>query len=73
MQIYVVQSGDSLVEIARRFNVSPAKIITDNGLENQNVLVVGQALIIQFPETVHTVKQGETLTSIAAQYSTTVL
>ena len=73
MQIYVVQSGDSLVEIARRFNVSPAKIVTDNGLENQNVLVVGQALIIQFPETVHTVKPGETLTSIAAQYSTTVL
>lgn len=73
MQIYVVKSGELLVEIANSFNVSPAKIVTDNGLENQDVLVVGQALIIQFPEIVHTVKQGETLTSIAREYSTDVL
>ena len=73
MEIHVVQSGETVNSIARMYNVSPQKIITDNGLEDQNVLAVGQALLIQFPETVHTVQPGETLTQIAAQYGTTVL
>ena len=73
MEIHVVQSGETITSIARFYGVSPQKIITDNGLENQNRLVVGQALIIQFPETVHTVKAGETLFSIAQQYGVPVL
>jgi spore germination protein len=73
MEIHIVQSGQTVTGIARLYNVSPQKIITDNGLENQNTLVVGQALLIQFPEVVHTVRAGETLYQIAAQYDTTVL
>jgi spore germination protein len=73
VEIHVVQSGETVLSIASMYNVSPQKIITDNGLENQNMLVVGQALLIQFPEIVHTVQPGETLLQIAMQYGTTVL
>ncbi|WRS26262.1 LysM peptidoglycan-binding domain-containing protein [Oscillospiraceae bacterium MB08-C2-2] len=73
MQIYVVQRGDTLAGIARNFGVSPAKLITDNGLENQNNLVVGQALLIQFPAVIHTVMPGDTLYGIAREYGTTVI
>ena len=62
-----------MTALAAAYGVSQQKIITDNGLENQNTLVVGQALLIQFPETVHTVSPGDTLSRIAAQYGTTVL
>ncbi|MGI6176687.1 MAG: glycosyl hydrolase family 18 protein [Christensenellales bacterium] len=73
MEIHVVQSGETILGIAGMYNVSPQKIITDNGLENQDTLVVGQALLIQFPEIVHTVQPGETLMQIALQYGVTVL
>lgn len=73
MRIHVVQSGDTILGIARMYNVSPQKIIADNGMENQNTLVVGQALLILLPDVVHTVRPGETLTRIAAQYNTSVL
>ena len=56
LEIHIVKSGETVTGIARLYGVSAQKIITDNGLENQDKLVVGQALIIQFPETIHTVK-----------------
>jgi spore germination protein len=68
-----VQRGETVTGIAREYGVSSQKVITDNGLENQNRLAVGQALLIQFPETVHTVRPGDTLYTIAQQYGTTVL
>jgi len=73
LEIHIVKSGETVTGIARLYGVSAQKIITDNGIENQNRLAVGQALIIQFPETAHTVRPGETLFTIAQQYGTTVL
>ncbi len=46
MNIYIVQPGDSIWTISRRFGVSPDIIINANGLQNTNVLVVGQSLVI---------------------------
>lgn len=46
MQIYVVQSGDSVDEIAYRFGVNPATIIYVNQLEYPYPLTLGQALLI---------------------------
>ena len=46
-QTYVVQSGDTLSSIARKFNVRVASIMADNsGLTNVNQLRVGQRLKI---------------------------
>ncbi len=68
-----MQRGETLTQIAAAYGVSVQSIITDNGLENQDNLVVGQSLIILFPEVIHTVSAGETLTQIASFYNTTVL
>ena len=43
---YVVQSGDSLSAIAARFNVSLDALIELNGIENPNLLSVGEVLTL---------------------------
>jgi len=73
MFIHIVKEGDTILQIANQYGVSPQRIISDNGLSSPNLLVIGQALIILIPETVYTVKAGDTLTQIAAQYNTTVM
>ena len=44
--IYTVQTGDTLTDIADRYNVSRAKLIEANQLNYPDRLVVGQALVI---------------------------
>ncbi len=73
MIIHVVQKGDTLWQIARRYGTSVQRIAADNNLNTQRSLVIGQALLILIPQTVHTVRAGDTLESIANMYSTTVM
>ena len=68
MELYVVKSGDTIYQIARRYSTSMDGIISANQLQNPNVLSVGQALIIPNKETRHTVSRGDTLYSIARRY-----
>lgn len=72
MEIYIVKSGDTVSGIARAYGISVSRLISDNGLEDSNRLVPGQALIILFPEEIYTVRSGDTLFSIAARYGTSV-
>jgi spore germination protein len=72
LDIYVVQSGDSLYSIAQKFGVDAGEVYEVNGLSEIPYLVVGQALVIPSSETVHTVRPGETLWTIARRYGTTV-
>lgn len=72
MLIHVVRSGDTLYNIARRYGTSVSRIITDNGLGQNQLLVVGQALIITLPAVTHTVVSGDSLFSIAAAHGLTV-
>ena len=46
MEIHVVQSGDTLWDIARQYGVPVDQIITANALDNPDNLVVGMALVI---------------------------
>lgn len=73
MEIHTVKSGETLAQIADLYSVSTQSIITNNGLESQNKLVIGQSLIILIPKTIHTVKPGESLYQIALMYDTTIL
>lgn len=68
MKIHVVSMGESLYLIARKYSVSPQKIINDNELANPDQLVIGQTLVIIQGTRKHTVAAGESLYSIARKY-----
>ena len=67
MMIYVVKEGDTLFGIARATQSNPERILLDNGLTKESVLIPGQALLILTPASVYTVKEGDTLSVVAAQ------
>lgn len=73
MEIYVVQPGDTVYSIAAKFDVSVQRLVSDNRLSEQRELAVGQSLLILIPETVHTVRSGESLFSIAESYGTSLM
>lgn len=68
MVIHVVRSGESIYSIARDYGVNPARMAAENDLSMQQPLVVGQTIVVQFPNVVHIVRQGQTLTYIARLY-----
>lgn len=70
---YVVQSGDSLYQIARKFNTTVNELKSINNLTS-NLLSVGQTLTIpsNISSNNYVVKSGDNLYSIARQYNTTV-
>ncbi len=72
MDIHVVRPGDTLYGLARQYGVSMAQLINDNQLPDPSRLVVGQTIVIQYPEVTHTVRAGDTLSSIARMHNTTV-
>lgn len=72
MDIYVVQSGDTVASIARRFGTSEERIISNNEIVDPTRLVVGQTLVIMYPDQVHIVEPGESLFIIAERYNTTI-
>lgn len=69
---YVVQQGDTLYDIARKFKVSPSTILDWNNV-NPLRLSHGQRLVIPQPEgLIYTVKKGDTLYTIAKSFFTSV-
>ena len=77
---YIVQRGDTLSLIARRYNTTVQAIAELNGIANPNLIHVGQRLIIPSesdspppPTQIHIVQPDETLTRIASRYGTTIL
>lgn len=66
MEIHIVSAGETVFSIAARYGISPARLISDNGLRSSQNLVVGQALLILYPSRVYTVRPGDTVNSVAA-------
>ncbi len=76
---YIVQPGDTLTSIAKRYNLSVHQLATANGLAWNAWLYVGQRLTIpdqaitphrdatQPNDNVYVVRRGDTLTSIAVR------
>ncbi len=67
---HVVQPGETVYAIARRYSASLGAIVSANGLLNPNLIFVGQRLTIprEMPSPggqVHIVRRGETLHMIA--------
>ena len=80
MFIYTVKKGDSLYNIAKKYNTTVKDIIALNGLKNTN-LTIGQQLRIpevyneevNIPSFInYTVKKGDSLYNIAKAYNTSV-
>ncbi len=76
--IYVVERGDSLWSIARRYNITVEDLINANNLDNLTIYV-GQELIIPSdsddtttPTITYTVSKGDTLWNIAKRYNVSV-
>lgn len=68
--IYTVKSGDTLAEIAEKYNTTYQKLAQHNGIANPNFIKVGQKIKIPNVET-YIVKVGDTLSKIADSYNTT--
>lgn len=66
---YVVQKGDTVAAVAKRFGVSENTVRWANNFAKKDVLHVGQTVVI-LPITgvKHVVKKGDTLASIAKKY-----
>ena len=70
---YVVEKGDTLYSIAKKYSTTVSKIKELNNLKS-DTLSIGQELIIpnSFDVKTHIVKPGDTLYLIARKYNTTV-
>ena len=69
---YIVDKGDTLYSIAKKFDTSVNKLKELNNLSS-NMLSIGQKLLIPIgEETTYVVKSGDTLYSIAREFNTTV-
>lgn len=73
MIIHVVKQGETIFSIADYYKVSAVRIIQENDLMEPNNLVIGQTIIIVYPEQTHTVIQGDTLPGIADRYNVTLM
>jgi murein DD-endopeptidase MepM/ murein hydrolase activator NlpD len=79
--VYVVRSGDTLFDIARRFGTTVRAITNANEIADPSLLEVGQRLVIpvgsepeaatQSTRRVHVVRSGETLPFLAFRYGVT--
>lgn len=72
MIIHVVQRGDSVFSISRRYGVPVQRIIDDNQLENPGLIMIGQALVIRTENIRHTVTPGQSLYRILRLYGVSV-
>ncbi|MCB0164269.1 MAG: LysM peptidoglycan-binding domain-containing M23 family metallopeptidase, partial [Anaerolineae bacterium] len=82
--VYTVQTGDTLIFIALKYNLNMADIALANHLRNPGLILPGQQLILpgvsslpnpeaveRIGEQLHTVQPGETISSIANIYFAT--
>jgi spore germination protein len=67
MQIHVVESGDTLSELSRIYNIPIEKIMSDNNLSDPSAISIGEALLIAKPIAYSTVRFGDDIYAIAAR------
>lgn len=70
--IHVVERGDTLWEVANRYNVDIMGIQQVNQLPNLNQLLLGQAILIPTAGSMHLIQAGENLWTIARLYGISV-
>lgn len=67
--VHVVQQGDTVGAIAKKYGISVNTILWANGLTARSLLRLGQELtVLPVSGVLHEVKRGETLSAIAKKY-----
>ena len=71
---YTVKAGDTLSEIAQKFNTTISRLVELNGINNPNLIQTGQILKLDdnAKEKTYTVKAGDTLGEIAEKFGASV-
>lgn len=69
--IYIVKKGDTLYKIANMYGTTVDNLKALNNLKN-NILSIGQKLIVPSKNKIYIVQKGDSLWSIARKYDTTV-
>lgn len=69
MQIHIVQSGESLHQIATTYGITIDAIVSTNEFPNPERLVVGQALVIPIEGRIYFVQKGDSLWSIGQKFN----
>ncbi|MBP1755147.1 MAG: hypothetical protein H6Q59_1545 [Firmicutes bacterium] len=72
MIIHVVQEGETINLISEHYEISAERLIIENEIKNPNKLVVGETLVILYPEITHIIQEGDTLSGIADNYGVTL-
>ncbi len=77
LETYTVQSGDSLADIAALYSTTVEELLRLNDLPEPSLLYTGQTIVVPGrgappAANVHVVEEGETLSTIAERYGTTV-
>ncbi len=73
MQIHVVQPGETAESIANLYGLPVERLIIENAILYPNNLVVGDTMVILYPEITYTIQEGDTLAGIAETYNVTVM
>jgi spore germination protein len=73
MIIHVVKPGETIQSIAKFYGVSENDLIQNNGLDFTENLVVGQCIVITYPEIIYTVKEGDSLYGITNSFNVSVM
>ena len=71
---HVVRTGETLSEIAARFDVRVERLARLNNIQNVNLIYVGQLLRIPVDDNfiAYVIRRGDTLYALARRYGTTV-
>ena len=86
IETYIVQSGDTLSQIAMKYGTTVNEIVGLNGIKNPNLIYVGEVLKIdtthdisvvtsdkyETNHIIYTIQYGDTLTSIAQKYDVSI-
>lgn len=69
MQIVVVQPGDTLYSISKKYSISPALLESTNKIPNPDNLVIGQSIVIPIWGSYYFVEPGDSLFTLSEKFN----